>query len=236
MLQALEVKMDDSGRVKLEPSWLEVLKDEFEKEYMSQLRTFLQAEQAAYEVYPPNKEIFSAFWHTPFDKVRVVILGQDPYHGPGQAHGLCFSVRRGVRPPPSLVNIYKEIEASLGIPRPAHGELIHWAEQGVLMINTVLTVRARKANSHRKKCWETFTDQVIRTLNEQKEGLIFLLWGGPAKKKARMIDNNRHLILSSVHPSPLSARHGWFGCGHFRIVNEHLTAQGETPIDWSLPD
>ncbi|MBU0553229.1 uracil-DNA glycosylase [Myxococcota bacterium] len=222
--------------VQIHPSWLAVVGEEFDKPYMTQLRAFLEQEQAQHQVFPPNKEIFSAFEHTPFDEVRVVILGQDPYHGPGQANGLCFSVKRGVKVPPSLVNIFKEIESEMGYPRPKHGDLTSWAQQGVLLLNAVLTVRARNANSHRDQGWETFTDQVIRALSAQKEGLIFLLWGGPAKKKARMIDANKHLILTASHPSPLSAHNGWFGCGHFAQVNEHLKARGDSPINWRLPE
>lgn len=219
----------------LEASWLGVLGDEFQKPHMLKLREFLVAEKQRYQIFPPGSEIFSAFALTPFDKTRVVILGQDPYHGPGQAHGLCFSVKRGVRPPPSLVNIYKEIERDLGLPIPSHGHLSHWAEQGVLMLNTVLTVRARSAGSHQGKGWEYFTDRVINELNTQREGLIFVLWGSKAQAKIEMIDQQKHLILKSTHPSPFSAHRGFMGCGHFSRINAHLESRGEAPIDWRLP-
>lgn len=221
---------------KLPPSWLAVLGDEFQTPHMQALRAFLTDEQRAHRVYPPNRDIFNAFWLTPFDAVRVVILGQDPYHGPGQAHGLCFSVRRGVPPPPSLQNIFREINDEIGIPRPAHGELTHWAEQGVLLLNAVLTVRARQANSHRGQGWEQFTDRVISELDARREGLVFVLWGSPAKQKAARVDRKKHLVLAAAHPSPLSAHKGFFGCGHFARVNEHLRARGEAPIDWSVPE
>lgn len=220
---------------KLPESWLEVLGDEFSTPHMQALRAFLVDEQRKHPVFPPNRDIFSAFWLTPFDAVRVVILGQDPYHGPGQAHGLCFSVRRGVRPPPSLQNIFREINDEIGIPRPTHGELTHWAEQGVLLLNTVLTVRAREANSHRGQGWEQFTDRVISELDARHDGLVFVLWGSPARKKAARVDRDKHLVLTSPHPSPLSAHRGFFGCGHFARINAYLTARGEAAIDWALP-
>jgi uracil-DNA glycosylase len=219
----------------LEPSWLAVLGDEFEKPYMADLKAFLTEERAAHQVFPPGREMFAAFSSTPFDATRVVILGQDPYHGPGQANGLCFSVKRGVRIPPSLKNILLEINDEIGIPQPTHGDLTHWAEQGVLLLNTVLSVRARTANSHRRKGWEQLTDAAIEALADHKDGLVFVLWGSAARKKARMIDKKRHLILESVHPSPLSAHRGFLGCGHFATINEWLTERGETPIDWALP-
>ena len=224
--------MSEKRRIKLEPSWLAELHEEFDKPYMLQLRQFLVAEKSRHRVFPPGSEIFAAFDHTPFDRVRVVILGQDPYHGAGQAHGLCFSVRRGVRTPPSLQNFYKELHASLGIDIPPHGDLTHWAQQGVLLLNTVLTVRAHQANSHRQKGWETFTDRVIEILNARKSGLVFVLWGSAAGRKASMIDGTKHRVLRSVHPSHLSAHRGFFGCGHFAIINEHLQARGEAPIQW----
>ncbi|MCB9527277.1 MAG: uracil-DNA glycosylase [bacterium] len=223
-------------RPKLPDSWLAVLGDEFETPHMQALRAFLAEEQRAHRVYPPNRDIFNAFWLTPFDAVRVVILGQDPYHGPNQAHGLCFSVRRGVPPPPSLQNIFREIDDEIGIPRPDHGELTHWAEQGVLLLNAVLTVRAHQANSHRGQGWERFTDRVISELDARREGLVFVLWGSPAKQKAARVDRKKHLVLTAAHPSPLSAHKGFFGCGHFARVNEHLQARGEAPIDWRVPD
>jgi len=201
---------------------------------MAQLRAFLVEEKKRYSVFPPGREMFNAFALTPFDQVRVVILGQDPYHGPGQAHGLCFSVRKGVRSPPSLQNIFKELHEDLDVPRPAHGELTSWAQQGVLLLNTVLSVRAHNANSHRSQGWEQFTDRVIEILDARKESLVFVLWGSAAGRKAEMIDQDRHLILRSPHPSPLSAHRGFFGCRHFSQINAHLESQGGAPIDWAL--
>ena len=225
---------EEPRQIKLEPSWLAHLRAEFDKPYMHELRSFLVSEKQEHAVFPPGADIFNAFSYTPLDQVRVVILGQDPYHGPGQAHGLCFSVRKGVRPPPSLQNIFKELHQDLGVVRPDHGELTSWAEQGVLLLNTVLTVRAHSANSHRGRGWEQFTDRVIELLNSHKEGLVFVLWGSAAGKKAQMIDGRRHLILRSPHPSPLSAHRGFFGCGHFSEINHHLQQRGGDPIDWSL--
>lgn len=219
----------------LPDSWLNVLADEFQKPHMQELRAFLRREVSNGPVYPPGKEMFNAFWQTPFDQVRVVILGQDPYHGPGQAHGLCFSVRKGVKPPPSLQNIFKELHQDLGIPHPAHGDLTSWAQQGVLLLNSVLSVRAHQANSHRGQGWEQLTDRVIEELSARKEGLVFVLWGAAAGKKARQVDPDRHLVLRSPHPSPLSAYRGFFGCGHFRTINEHLVSRGQAPINWALP-
>lgn len=216
-------------------SWLEALGDEFEKEYIAELREFLREEQRQYRVYPPNSLIFNAFNTTPFDEVKVVILGQDPYHGPGQAHGLSFSVQRGVRIPPSLRNIYKELNQSLGVPIPRHGDLTSWAEQGVLLLNTLLTVREANPKSHANRGWEQFTDRVIDELNERREGLVFVLWGTPARKKAARVDSNRHRILTSVHPSPLSAKRGFFGTNHFGQINDFLVSRGDTPINWELP-
>ncbi len=227
--------MSEVKRPQLEASWLEVLEPEFDKDYMRQLKAYLVEEKARFKVFPPGREMFAAFANTPFDKARVVVLGQDPYHGPGQAHGLCFSVRRGVPPPPSLMNIFRELNHELGLPRPEHGDLTYWAKQGVLLLNTVLSVRARNANSHRNQGWETFTDKVINELNARREGLIFVLWGSAAGRKAQMIDPKRHLILRAPHPSPLSAHRGFFGCGHFVQINEHLVGRDEAPIDWSLP-
>ncbi len=219
----------------LEPSWLEVLGDEFEKPYMQELKKFLVEEKKLHPVYPKGSEIFNAFWSTPFDQVKVVLLGQDPYHGEGQAHGLCFSVRRGVKPPPSLMNIFRELYNEYGYPCPNHGDLSSWARQGVLMLNTVLTVRAHQANSHRNHGWEQFTDCAIRALNDHRDGLCFVLWGQPAAQKAKMIDTTRHLVLKAPHPSPLSASHGFFGCGHFLQINQYLTSIGQEPINWQLP-
>lgn len=216
---------------------MHALADEFLAPYMHELRGFLDAEKkAGKEVYPPGSEMFGAFNTTPLSKVKVVILGQDPYHGPHQAHGLCFSVRRGVQPPPSLINIYKEIQADLGIAAPRHGDLTHWAEQGVLLLNSVLSVQAGLAASHQGRGWETFTDAVIRVLNDEREHLVFLLWGNYAQRKGRFIDTKKHLVLKAAHPSPLAAnRGGWFGCRHFSQTNHYLEAHGLAPIDWSLP-
>ena len=210
--------------------------DELEQPYMAQLGEFLLAQKAAGKViYPPSYEWFAAFDTTPFDKVRVVILGQDPYHGPGQAHGLCFSVLPGVKVPPSLANIYKELEADLGLTIPDQGCLTHWAEQGVLLLNATLTVEQADAGAHQGKGWETFTDKAIRVLNDQRDGIVFLLWGSYAQKKGAFIDQSRHLVLTSVHPSPLSAYRGFLGCKHFSATNDFLQQQGEVPIDWQLP-
>jgi uracil-DNA glycosylase len=223
--------------IQLEPSWLARLAPEFEQTYMQDLRAFLQVEkQAGKRIFPAGKEFFNAFAHTPLDKVKVVILGQDPYHGEGQAHGLCFSVKPGVAVPPSLNNIYKEIHAELGLPIPNHGHLTAWADQGVLLLNSVLSVECARAASHQGKGWETFTDRVIDVVNREREGVVFMLWGSYAQRKGALIDSQRHCVLKAPHPSPLSAHRGFFGCGHFRMANEYLRGRGETPIDWSLPD
>lgn len=223
--------------IHLHDSWKAPLLPEFESDYMAALRGFLVAEKAAGKIiFPKAGEWFRALDLTPLDKVRVVILGQDPYHGPGQAHGLCFSVRPGVRPPPSLLNIYKELETDLGLPRPRHGFLEHWARQGVLLLNSVLTVEAGKAASHSQKGWEKFTDAVIRLINARTEPVVFMLWGAYAQKKAAFVDQNRHLVLKAAHPSPLSAHNGFLGCGHFSKANAFLESKGLVPIDWSLPD
>ena len=216
--------------------WDEWLADEFRQPYMRQLAEFLVAEEQAGKVlFPPRHLCFNALNSTPLDKVSVVILGQDPYHGPGQAHGLCFSVRLDVPPPPSLVNIFKEIEADLGHPRPDHGCLQTWAEQGVLLLNAVLTVEQGNAGAHQGKGWETFTDKVIETINRERDDVVFLLWGSYARKKGRHIDRNRHLVLEGPHPSPLSAYRGFFGCGHFSRANGWLLSRNRLAIDWSLP-
>ena len=221
----------------LEAGWQQHLGGEFDKDYMARLRAFLGAEkQAGKTVYPAGQDIFNAFNLTPFERVKVVILGQDPYHGPNQAHGLCFSVQRGVKTPPSLVNIYKEIHRDLDIPIPSHGNLSHWAGQGVLLLNAVLTVEAGQAASHQKQGWETFTDQAIEQLNRDRDGLVFLLWGSHAQKKGRLIDRERHCVLEAPHPSPLSAHRGFLGCGHFSRANQYLLQQGKEPIDWSVPE
>jgi uracil-DNA glycosylase len=218
--------------VKIAPSWKEVLLDEFEKPYFSELTEFVKKEYQTQRIFPPGKEIFNAFNLCPFDKVKVVIIGQDPYHGPGQAHGLCFSVRDGVEFPPSLCNIFKEIQNDLGIAIPASGDLTRWANQGVFLLNATLTVRAHMAGSHQKKGWETFTDRVIQVLSEQRDNLVFLLWGAYAQSKSQLIDGSRHLVLQSVHPSPLSASRGFFGNHHFSKTNQYLASVGEQPIQW----
>jgi uracil-DNA glycosylase len=218
----------------IEESWGKVLDNEFNKEYFLSLKSFLVNEKSRFSVYPPGQFIFNAFNHTPFEKVKVVLLGQDPYHGPGQAHGLCFSVPEGVAKPPSLLNIFKELNADLGIPVPGHGNLTKWANQGVLLLNATLTVRKDQAGSHQGHGWETFTDTVIRELSEKREGLIFVLWGNFAISKKEMINSSRHFILTAPHPSPLSASRGFFGCRHFSRINELLVQMGKEPIDWDL--
>lgn len=219
---------------KIESSWKKLLNDEFQKPYFADLKQFLIKEKSQYRIFPPDEEIFSAFDLTPFEKVKVVILGQDPYHGVGQAHGLCFSVKAGTAFPPSLLNIYKEIEADLGIPRPNHGNLTAWAQQGVLLLNTVLTVRENTADSHKNKGWEKFTDSIIGLINENSNHIVFVLWGNNAKAKASLIDSSRHCILTAAHPSPLSATRGFFGCKHFSKINEYLTSKNISPINWQL--
>ena len=218
--------------VKIEDSWKKVLGEEFEKDYFRTLVDFVKREYASSQVFPPGNEIFAAFDATPFDRVKVVILGQDPYHGPGQAHGLCFSVNDGIPFPPSLQNIFKEIHDDLGTPIPTTGNLTRWAEQGVLLLNATLTVRAHQAGSHQRQGWEEFTDAAIRALAENREHLVFILWGAYAQKKGAFIDRNKHLVLTSVHPSPLSAYHGFFGNKHFSRANEYLIQHGEEPIKW----
>lgn len=218
--------------VKIESGWKNQLKDEFEKEYFHQLTEFVKEEYQSKQVFPPAKLVFNAFDTTPFQKVKVVILGQDPYHGVGQAHGLSFSVNEGVKVPPSLVNIYKEINRDLGLSIPRSGDLTRWAQQGVLLLNATLTVIAHEAGSHQNKGWENFTDAAIRKLSEDKENLVFLLWGSYAQKKAVFIDSRKHLVLKSVHPSPLSAHRGFLGCGHFGKANEFLESKGILPILW----
>jgi len=219
---------------KIEQSWKNILKEEFNQPYFLSLKDFLLKEKAHHTVYPPGERIFAAFDHTPFDKVKVVILGQDPYHGPGQAHGLCFSVPHDIKPPPSLQNIFKEIHRDLGIPVPRHGNLEKWASQGVMLLNATLTVRANQAGSHQKQGWETFTNKVIRIVSEKKQHVVFLLWGNYAIQKLSMIDDRKHLVLKTVHPSPLSASRGFFGCNHFSMTNEYLSQNGIKPVDWNL--
>ncbi|NVO20388.1 MAG: uracil-DNA glycosylase [Bacteroidetes bacterium] len=218
----------------IEASWLEQLKDEFRQEYFLQLKQFLLEEKKHYQVYPAGSRIFAAFDATPFQQVKVVILGQDPYHGAGQAHGLCFSVPEGVKPPPSLVNIFQELNQDLGIPVPKHGNLEKWARQGVLLLNATLTVRANQAGSHQHKGWELFTDQVIKALSSRREGLVFMLWGNYAQAKTEIIDSSRHHILKAAHPSPFSVYRGFYGCRHFSAANERLVNSGMAPIDWNL--
>jgi uracil-DNA glycosylase len=228
------------SEVKLHESWLGPLGGEFEQPYMKSLRAFLLAEKAAGQrVFPKGSEWFRAMDLTPLGQVRVVILGQDPYHGAGQAHGLCFSVKPGTRIPPSLVNIYKEMQSDLGIPPARHGFLEHWAKQGVLLLNSVLTVRMGQAASHRERGWERFTDAAIAAVNRQESPIVFMLWGSYAQKKAAQIESidkgGRHLVLKAPHPSPLSAHSGWFGCRHFSTANRFLESRGLAPIDWALP-
>ena len=218
--------------VKIEQSWKALLQEEFDKPYFAELTEFVRAEYKSYRIYPPGSQIFNAFNLCPFDKVKVVIIGQDPYHGPGQAHGLCFSVNDGVPFPPSLRNIFKEINADTGAPIPQSGNLSRWATQGVLLLNATLTVREHSAGSHQRRGWETFTDAVIRIISEQKSKVVFILWGAYAQGKASLIDSSRHLVLRSVHPSPLSAHAGFFGNHHFSLANDYLVRNGLTSIDW----
>jgi uracil-DNA glycosylase len=228
--------MSESAKVRLEPSWLARIGDYLQRPDMQALAAFLRDEiHHGKRIYPPGPEMFSAFAHTPFEAVRVVILGQDPYHGPGQAHGLCFSVRPGVRVPPSLDNIFKEVQRDLDIARPDHGCLTPWADRGVLLLNSVLTVEEGRAGAHQGKGWEGFTDAAIDALTREREGIVFLLWGSYAQGKGQLIDPTRHCVLKSVHPSPLSAHRGFLGCGHFSAANRYLESRGQSPIDWSLP-
>lgn len=214
--------------------WDERLKGEFNKEYYQKLRQFLIREYSQYPVFPDMHDLFNALKYTSFADTKVVILGQDPYHGVGQAHGLCFSVKKGVQPPPSLQNIFKELQDDVGIPRPPHGELTCWAEEGVLLLNTVLTVRAHEPNSHRGRGWEILTDRIITELNQKQTPVVFLLWGANARSKKKLILSPRHVILETVHPSPLSAYNGFFGCKHFSKANAILEKSGQTPIDWTV--
>ena len=220
----------------IEGKWADALKEEFRKPYYTDLYKFIKEEDSTHVVYPPSEDIFNALHLTDLKDIKVVILGQDPYHEPGQAHGLCFSVRPEVDIPPSLVNIYKELHDDLGCKIPDNGYLVHWAEQGVLLLNTLLTVRAHQAFSHRGKGWENFTDAIIRAVNKEDRPIVYMLWGSPAQKKAEMLDNPKHLILKAPHPSPLSAYRGFFGCRHFSKCNEFLEKNGIAPIDWQIPD
>jgi len=229
--------MTAMSQIKLEASWKQHLLAEFQQPYMQQLRAFLQEQKSLGKIiYPKGNEYFNAFNLTPFEQVKVVIIGQDPYHGPNQAHGLCFSVQPGVAFPPSLVNIFKELQRDLNIPFPNHGNLTHWAEQGVLLLNAVLTVEQGKAAAHQGKGWEQFTDAAIRELNAGREGIVFMLWGSYAQKKGQIIDRKKHCVLTAPHPSPLSAHRGFIGCGHFSKANHYLQQLGLTPIDWAVPD
>ena len=218
--------------VKMEPSWKARLSGEFEQDYFVRLTDFVRQEYRHATIYPRGSEIFNAFAHCPFDRVKVVIIGQDPYHEPGQAHGLCFSVQDGTRFPPSLVNIFKEITDDVGRPTPKSGDLTRWADQGVLLLNATLTVRAHAAGSHQGRGWETFTDAVIRSLNAERQHLVYMLWGAYAQQKGACIDTAHNLVLTSPHPSPLSARRGFFGNHHFSRANDYLVASGQTPIEW----
>ena len=221
--------------VKIEPGWKQALKSEFDRPYFQQVVTFLKIEKAQGQIiYPPGSLIFNAFNKTPFNKVKVVIIGQDPYHGPGQAHGLSFSVQPGIKPPPSLINIYKELQTDIGLPTPTSGNLDHWAEQGVLLLNAALTVRANEPASHAKIGWADFTNAVISKLSNEKTGIVFLLWGRFAHEKQSLIDETKHFVLKAAHPSPFSADKGFFGCKHFSKTNELLSKQGLDPIDWSV--
>ena len=218
----------------IEESWRIILQDEFDKPYFIDLKAFLIEEKKNFRIFPPGSMIFNAFNHTPFDKVKVVFIGQDPYHGFGQAHGLCFSVPEGVAKPPSLVNIFKELHDDLGVPVPVHGNLVKWADQGVLLLNATLTVRENQAGSHQNKGWETYTDAVISKLSELKKNLVFVLWGNYAIAKRILIDDTKHHVLTAAHPSPFSAYKGFFGCRHFSKINEILVKSGMESIDWKL--
>ena len=235
MTQIMETNAGEAA-VRLESSWRSALADEFRQPYMRALKDFLrERRRGGATIYPPSEQWFNALDSTPVSRVKVVILGQDPYHGPGQAHGLCFSVRPGIAVPPSLANIYKELQRDLGLTPPQHGCLQSWADQGVLLLNAVLTVEQGRAGAHQNQGWERFTDAVIAHLNRERENLVFLLWGSYAQKKGRIIDRQRHLVLTAPHPSPLSAHRGFLGCGHFAQANAYLQATGRSAIDWSLP-
>ena len=219
---------------KIGNDWDIMLRDEFDRPYFKQLENFLTEERARYEIYPPEEDVFNALRYSSFQDTKVVILGQDPYHEPGQAHGLCFSVNKGVTIPPSLVNIYKEIENDLGIKMPGHGYLADWAKQGVLLLNTVLTVRRGQANSHKGKGWEIFTDRIVEILNERQKPMVFILWGANAKSKTELITNKEHMVITGAHPSPLSAWKGFFGGRYFSKANRYLEITGQEPVDWGI--
>lgn len=225
----------NEATIQLEGTWLRLLEPEFEQAYMQSLKQFLRTEESQKKtIFPASDDWYNAFNTTPYEKVKVVILGQDPYHGPGQAHGLCFSVQPEVKFPPSLLNIFKELHNDLGLSMPQQGCLQQWAEQGVLLLNATLTVEQGQAGAHQGKGWEQFTDRAIQLLNEQREGIVFMLWGSYAQKKGQFIDTSKHCVLKAPHPSPLSAHRGFFGCGHFSQANAYLEQHGQTPIDWSL--
>jgi uracil-DNA glycosylase len=218
--------------VKIEGSWKNSLKNVFQADFFKELTDFIKSEYQNHQIFPPGKEIFNAFWHCPLSKVKVVILGQDPYHGIGQAHGLSFSVKPGVPFPPSLLNILKELKNDLGLDLPPNGELTRWADQGVFLLNATLTVRANQAGSHQNRGWETFTDEVIKVISSERENVVFMLWGAYAQKKSDLIDSQKHLILKAPHPSPLSAHRGFLGCGHFSSANEYLVKTNQQPVIW----
>lgn len=218
--------------VKIEDSWKKELREVFHHDFFIKLTTFVKYEYQNHQVFPPGKEIFNAFWHCPLNTVKVVILGQDPYHGPGQAHGLSFSVKPGVPFPPSLLNIFKEIKSDIGTDMPPNGDLTRWADQGVFLLNATLTVRANQAGSHQNQGWESFTDEVIRIINQSQSHVVFMLWGAYAQKKAELIDSKKHLVLRAPHPSPLSAHRGFLGCRHFSQANQYLQEHGKKPISW----
>ena len=220
----------------LPESWRGALAEETEKPYFQELAGFVAQQRAEHQVFPPAGEVFSALEHTPYDRVKVLLLGQDPYHDDNQAHGMCFSVKRGVKVPPSLRNVYKELDADLGIPAPAHGNLEAWADQGVLLLNAVLTVRAHEPNSHKNRGWETFTDAILRKVADKRDQVVFVLWGGYAQKKTKLVDRPGHVIMSSAHPSPLSARNGFFGSKPFSAINAALRQAGQPPIDWQITE
>lgn len=231
----IKTAIRESLKFKLGDAWFTELESEFEEAYMIKLKEFLSKEIQNHIVYPPAEDTFNAFHYCPLEKVQIVILGQDPYHGPNQAHGLCFSVRKGVKAPPSLLNIFKELASDIDdFEIPMHGDLSSWAKQGVFLLNTVLSVRAGEAGAHFKQGWEKFTDKVINILNEKKSGLVFMLWGAPARQKAKMIDSSKHLILEAPHPSPLSAHRGFLGCKHFSKANQYLIEHGQKAINWQL--